>query len=137
MNHTFSIGSLVAAGVIASTGLVSNLAHAELFVISNSGTQISSGEIKDVFTGEKQVAGPTKLIPVDNGPAQAAFLSTVVKVEADRYKSIWTKKSFREGLISPAVKSGDSEVIEFVRKTPGALGYVGSQPSGVNMIQKY
>ena len=37
----------------------------------------------------------------------------------------------------PPVKSGDAEVLDFVRKTPGAVGYVGSAPSGVTVIQKY
>lgn len=137
MNYTLSIRTFATLGVLATTGLVPGLSYAEVFVISNSGTQISPGEIKDVFTGEKQVAGSTKLVPVDNAPVQAAFLSTVIKVEADRYKSIWTKKSFREGLVAPAVKSGDGEVLDFVRNTPGAVGYVGSTPSGVNVIQKF
>ena len=90
-----------------------------------------------MFTGEKQVAGSTKLIPVDNGAVQEAFLSTALKMDSARYKTIWTKKSFREGMNAPAMKSGDTEVLDFVRKTPGAVGYVSSQPSGVNIIQKY
>ena len=129
--------TLTAAAVACSLGLASGLAYADLFAISNSGTQISGAEIKDVFTGEKQVAGSTKLIPVDNGAVQEAFLSTALKMDSARYKTIWTKKSFREGMNAPAVKSGDTEVLDFVRKTPGAVGYVGSQPSGVNIIQKY
>jgi ABC-type phosphate transport system substrate-binding protein len=129
--------TLTVAAAASFIGLASGLAHADLFAISNPGTQISGAEIKDVFTGEKQVAGSTKLIPVDNGAVQEAFLSTALKMDSARYKTIWTKKSFREGMNAPAVKSGDTEVLDFVRKTPGAVGYVGSQPSGVNIIQKY
>ncbi|MCX7173692.1 MAG: phosphate ABC transporter substrate-binding protein [Proteobacteria bacterium] len=121
----------------AILGLASGHVLADVFVICNSGTQIAAGEIKDVFTGEKQLAGSTKLVPVDNGPAQSAFLASVLKIDAARYGTIWTKKSFREGLTQPAVKSGDGEVLDFVRKTPGAVGYVTSQPSGVNIIQKF
>lgn len=137
MKLKLSHRSLVTACVILAAGLSSSFANADLFVISNSGTQIASGEIKDVFTGEKQIAGATKLVPVDNGPAQEAFLSSALKMESARYNTIWTKKSFREGLTPPSVKSGDNEVLDFVRKTPGAVGYVKSQPSGVNIIQKY
>lgn len=136
MSHTPSVRSLIAACMVAAS-LSSTLARADLFVISNSGTPITAGEIKDVFTGEKQIAGSTKLIPVDNGPAQETFLSSALKMESARYNTIWTKKSFREGLTPPSVKSGDNEVLDFVRKTPGAVGYVKSQPSGVNIIQKY
>lgn len=133
MSNKLSLKALIATLMVAG----SSLAHADVFVISNSAVQISPGEIKDVFTGEKQVAGSTKLVPVDNATAQAAFLSTALKMEADRYKSIWTKKSFREGMVPPVVKSGDTEVLDFVKKTPGGVGYVSSQPSGVNVIQKY
>jgi hypothetical protein len=122
---------------LAVLGLASSLAQAEVFVICNSGTQISAGEIKEVFTGDKQFAGSTKLVPIDNGPAQEAFLSSALKMDAGRYNTIWTKKSFREGLVPPAVKSGDTEVLDFVRKSPGAVGYVTSQPSGVTVIQKF
>lgn len=123
--------------IAATLGLFSTLSHADIFVISNPSTQIAAGEVKDVFTGEKQFAGSTKLIPVDNGPAQEAFLSSALKMEASRYNTIWTKKSFREGLNPPSVKSGDTEVADFVRKTPGAVGYVTSQPSGVTVVHKY
>ncbi len=121
----------------AALALACASAHADVFVISNPGTQIAAGEVKEVFTGEKQFAGPTKLIPVDNGPAQEAFLSAVLRMEGSRYNTIWTKKSFREGLNPPAVKSGDTEVADFVRRTPGAVGYVTSQPNGVNVVHKY
>lgn len=123
--------------LVAIQGLACTVAYADIFVISNNGTQIASSEIKEVFTGDKQFAGPTKLIPVDNGPAQEAFLSSVLRMETARYNTIWTKKSFREGLVPPTVKSGDNEVLDYVRRTPGAVGYVTTQPSGVNVVHKY
>ena len=137
MSHNNLFRALLSICFILSATISSGFAHAELYVIINSATQIGAGDIKDVFTGEKQVSGSTKLIPVDNGAIQEAFLSTVLKLESARYKSIWTKKSFRDGMTAPAIKSGDSEVLEFVRKTPGAIGYVGSPPSGVTVVQKY
>lgn len=137
MSHNNSFRALLSICFILSATISSGFAHAELYVITNSATQIGAGDIKDVFTGEKQVSGSTKLIPVDNGALQEAFLSTVLKLESARYKSIWTKKSFRDGMTAPAIKSGDSEMLEFVRKTPGAIGYVGSPPSGVTVVQKY
>lgn len=133
MKPRFPLGALIASLAMS----VGGAAHADLFVISNSATTIAAGEIKEVFTGEKQFSGSTKLIPIDNGPAQENFLSAALKMEAARYNTIWTKKSFREGLSPPSVKSGDTEVLDFVRKTPGAVGYVKTQPSGVNIIQKY
>lgn len=109
----------------------------EVFVIAGAATQLASGDIRDVFVGEKQFAGPTKLVPVDNAAAQDVFLDKVVKMDKQKYTSTWTKKSFRDGLNPPALKSSDLEVVEFVKKTPGAVGYVTSQPAGVSVIQKF
>ena len=123
MNARLLVGTLFAAAALAAEA-----AHAELFIIANPSTQITPGDIKDVFTGNKQFAGGTKLIPIDNGPVQEAFLAAALKMEASRYNTIWTKKSFREGMIPPTVKSGDTDVLDFVRRTPGAIGYVSSPP---------
>jgi ABC-type phosphate transport system substrate-binding protein len=123
--------------LLLSMGCASALAHAELYIICNSTLQIDSGEVKEIFKGDKTFSGSTKLVPVDNAAAQDAFLS-MMGMEASRYNTIWTKKSFREGLIPPTVKAGDIEVIEFVRKTPGSIGYVSTPPAtGVTVIRKY
>ena len=108
---------------------------ADVVVISNSGTIISASEVKDIFLGEKQFAGGAKLIPVDNAALQASFLSKYMNMAADKYNSMWTKKSFRDGLTPPAVKAGDAEVIDFVKRTPGAVGYVSAAPAGVNSVK--
>jgi hypothetical protein len=105
-------------------------------VISNSETPISAGDIKDIFLGEKQFAGSNKLVVIDNASAQGAFLSKFMQMDVAKYNNIWTKKSFRDGLTPPAVKSSDAEVTEYIRRTPGAVGYVSTSPSGVNIIQK-
>jgi ABC-type phosphate transport system substrate-binding protein len=106
----------------------------EVVVIANPGITISGGDVKDIFLGEKQFAGSTKLVVIDNASAQGAFLSKFMQMEANKDNNMWTKKSFREGLTPPAVKSGDAEVIEYIKRTPGAIGYVSTKPAGVNVI---
>jgi hypothetical protein len=116
--------------------LLPQLAYAaDVVVISHPGTAISAGDVKDVFLGDKQFAGATKLVPVDNASLQDSFLSKYLDMSRNKYSSAWTKKSFRDGLIAPAMKSGDAEVIDFVKRTPGAVGYVSSAPSGVNVAR--
>lgn len=107
----------------------------DVVVISHQGTTIYAAEIRDIFLGEKQFAGSTKLIPVDNAALQESFLPKFMQMDAAKYNSIWTKKSFRDGLIPPEVKSGDAEVIDYVKRTPGAIGYISSKPAGVNVVR--
>jgi len=131
-------GRLIRAALTALALAASGAALADGAVICNSGLTIASGDVKDVYTGEKQMAGSTRIVPVDNSAAQADFLSKVLKMEAGKYQTAWTKKSFRDGLSAPAVKSSDAEVIEFVKKTPGAVGYVSSgTPAGVTVVERF
>ena len=110
-------------------------AAGDIVVISNSGIVVSADEIRDIFLGEKQFAGGTKLVVIDNAALQSGFLSKVMHMDAAKYNGIWTKKSFRDGLTPPAVKSSDAEVIEYIKRTPGAIGYVSTTPAGVKVIQ--
>ena len=106
-------------------------------VIANPSLELAGGDVKDVFLGEKQMAGSIKLVPVDNSAQQAGFLSAVLGMDTAKYQGMWTKKSFRDGVNAPSVKGSDAEVAAFVKSTPGAIGYVGSAPPGVKVIHKY
>lgn len=105
--------------------------------ITNAGVTIASGDVRDIYIGEKQFAGAVRLVPVDNNSVQDRFLANVLKVDGGKYNSIWAKKNFREGVSPPAVKATDGEVVEFVRRTPGAVGYIAdtSKAVGVNIVK--
>jgi hypothetical protein len=118
--------SIFAALLFAGWG---PLARADdLYIACAAGVTLSMAEVRDVFLGEKQFAGPVKLRPVDNSVVQADFLARVLKMDGTRYTTTWTKKSFRDGATPPSTKSGDAEVIEYLRHTPGGCGYLGSAP---------
>lgn len=123
--------------LIAREGMASGGIGGELFVISNPNIRISDREIREVFSGTIQFIGTTRLVPVDNASAQASFLSSAMEMRASRYGVIWTKKSYREGVMPPVVKPDDVNVIDFVRRTPGAIGYVRLEPTGVNIVRRF
>ncbi len=106
-------------------------------VIAHPSLKLQPDEVRAVFLGERQMAGDTKLVPVDNSAAQTEFLQRWMRMEAQRYTALWVKKSFREGLPSPVLKGSDAEVIAFVRSTPGALGYVTTAPADLKVLTKF
>ena len=114
-------------------------AAADEFVIANPSVSLSANDVREVYLGEKQFAGDQKLVPVDNAAVQGLFLSKVLRMSATRYETAWIKKSFREGLAIPPVRSSNSETIEFVRRTPGAVGYIAADkpPAGVAVVTKF
>ncbi len=109
----------------------------EVIVIAHSSVNLSAEEVREVFVGDKQSAGSTKLVPLDNSALQAEFLAKVIKVDANKYASIWAKKGFRDGINPPPVRGGDLEVINAVKSTPGAIGYVSKAPADAKVIAKF
>ncbi len=112
-------------------------AAGDVYLIANSSLQLSADEVRDVYLGEKQLAGGVKLSPFENSAAQADFLSKVLQMDSAKYGTLWTKKGFREGLNPPASRGSDLEVVGSVKANPGGVGYVTSPPPGVNVIKKY
>jgi hypothetical protein len=110
---------------------------ADLYVICNNDVSLTAGDVRDVFLGEKQFSGAVKLLPADNSAAQNAFVEKVLKMDAAKYSTAWTKKSFRDGANPPPLKSSDAEALEYVKRTPGGCSYVGVPPGeGVVVVAK-
>ena len=125
-------------GMIPSLAAAATPAGGDVYAIAHSGVILTAAELRDVYLGEKQFAGSTRLVPVDNSSIQDAFLEKAVYMETYKYASLWIRKSFRGGLTPPITKSSDVEVIEFVKKTVGAVGYISTPPPlGVTQLFKY
>jgi hypothetical protein len=124
-------------GVALSTCSAAALTS-DVYVVCNVSVTLRPADVRDVFIGEKNFAGTVRLSPADNLVAQAAFLERVLRVSAERYASLWTKKSFRDGANPPSVKASDAEAIAYVRQTPGACSYTQSAPpGGVAVVGKF
>lgn len=106
-------------------------------IIAHPSVTLTLAEVREVFLGEKQLAGGSKLVPVDNLAAQPDFAAKVLQIEVPKYNALWTKKAFREGLTAPPVKGSDAEVAAFVKSTPGAVGYVSVAPPGARSLVKF
>ena len=129
---------LISLLLILSASLAAPLvaSAADLYIITNPSVDLQSADLRDVYLGEKLFSGSVRLRPVDNAEAQETFLASVMHMTGPAYASAWTKKAFRQGLTQPPMYSRDAEVIDFVRRTEGAVGYARSAPSGVKVLQK-
>jgi len=112
--------------------------YADVYVITNQNTGITAEDIRNIYYGEKELAGANKIRVYDNSAVKDEFLDKVLQIDATKYDSLWTRKSFRDGVTPPATKSNDEEVIAIVKSTPGAIGYVRSPPPpGVTLLKKF
>jgi hypothetical protein len=109
-----------------------------LFVACHAGVSLTPTDVRDVFLGEMQFINAVRLQPVDNITAESDFLDRVLRMNANKYATTWAKKSFRDGINPPAALANDGAVLEFIRRTPGGCGYLGSAPpEGVTVVAKY
>jgi ABC-type phosphate transport system substrate-binding protein len=77
--------------------------------------------------------------PVDLGPgspARRTFSDEVLKRSVAAVKSYWQQKVFSGQGVPPPELDSDSEVVRFVLKNPGAVGYVSSSGNvaGVKIV---
>jgi len=126
---------LVAAGTLLNG---KGTCSAGGYIITHSDMKLDAQDIRDIYLGNKEFGGNLRLVPVDNQAIQADFVFTILGIEMGRYNSVWIKKAFREALNPPLVKMTDREVLDFVKSTPGALGYVSVTPGNdVVLVKKY
>ena len=77
--------------------------------------------------------------PVDqggSGPLRAAFSQEVLDRSLDMVESHWQAQVFAGRGTPPTTLDSDAAVLDFVRRTPGAVGYVsaGAATNGVKVI---
>ena len=124
-------------GVFIFTLFFTNLGFAGN-IITNKNLSLTEADVKDVFTGEKLSAGDLTLKVVDNKTAIEEFCQKVLGLNKSKYTSLWAKKAFQDGIPFPKIQISDSAVIEFVKFTPGSIGYInGEASSDVRKLMSY
>jgi len=123
----FLLAALVSLACAAARG-------ADIYVIANPHVKLSPEDVREIYLGDKEFSGDVRLAPVDNQAALAGFVVKALGMNPQRYSTLWVKKAFRDALTPPAVKATDFEVLEFVKRTRGAVGYVSSVPRDKDVV---
>ena len=108
-----------------------------IYIVAGDGVALTRQDVKEVFLGNKTFSGSTKLVPVANTVGLDEFLEKVLNVTPSQLEAVWNKKTFRDGVNPPRVLTSDTAVINFVKQTAGAIGYVTTAPTGVAVLQTY
>jgi ABC-type phosphate transport system substrate-binding protein len=121
--------------ILSATSIFANAK--DIIVITNESLAAEASKIEALFKGDLASVGGTAIAVSDNKGLQADFLAKVLKMDQSKYDTTWAKKSFREGLPKPSLKNNDAEVIEFVKSTPGGIGYISAPSPGVKTLGKF
>lgn len=114
--------------VLFFTGSADSMAK-ELAVISNKSypaDRLTLAVLKDIYSGEKTMEGSVRIIPVDQEDLRVRekFVEEVLGHTVNKYDAYWFTKAFKDGVVPPVARENSREVIFFIEREIGAIGYV-------------
>jgi len=120
-----------------------NLSAADIKVIANpsvGASSASSDEIKGVFLATKSsLSDGSHVEPVleKGGPAHEAFLKEFIGKTDSAFETYYRSLVFTGKASMPKTTASDAEMVAYVAKTKGAIGYVsaGASTAGVKTLE--
>jgi ABC-type phosphate transport system substrate-binding protein len=114
--------------------------YAGVVMIGHESLGTMDGELlRRIYTGRVVLVQGKSIQPVNlktgNG-SRDLFIRTVIKQSDDDYVAYWiVRRAIGKGTPPLELKS-DQEVLDYVRSTPGAIGYIDEahSTSGVNIL---
>jgi hypothetical protein len=126
MKSVHMVLAIAACGLVLSTSV-----HAvDYKVIANASVKaadISADDLKGVFLVTKTSVDGSEVTPVlaKAGPAHEAMLKSLGKTEA-ALSTYYRSLVFTGKAAMPKTLASDADVAEYVGKTAGAIGYIGT-----------
>lgn len=111
----------------------------DFYVIANIGnqtSQVSKGELKNIYLGYKTLWNGNKILPArlgDHSPATTEFVKNVVGKTVGEYTSFWRRRLFSGRGIPPKRFVSEQEVSQFVGNNPNGIGFVSNPPKDKNI----
>jgi ABC-type phosphate transport system substrate-binding protein len=143
------IGSLLFVALVVTLGGASGTvsmedavgAPAAAMVVAHKdfpATGLTRVDLKNMFLGKKtKLDGKSVVIAtLRAGPTHTTFLKTWVAKTPSQFKNYWRKQVFTGKSRAPRAFKSEKDLLAFVRKTPGAIGYVsaGTRTDGARVL---
>lgn len=122
---------------------VVSVAASDIKVITNSRvkvSQVSSEDLKSIFLTTKTSltdSGHVEPVLLRSGAAHQIFLSLYIGRTAPTLENYYRSLVFTGKGTMPKMLASDAEVVEYVARTKGAIGYVsnGASVEGVKILE--
>jgi ABC-type phosphate transport system substrate-binding protein len=134
---------ILAVALVAALGITTRPVSAQGFkLIAHSSfkpDELDKPTAEKVFLKKLTNIGGQPVSAVDQpvaSAARAAFSKAILGRPAQAMNEFWQQQIFSGADVPPPAKPTDDAVVEFVAKTPGAIGYVSSAAAtpGVKVI---
>ncbi|CAM2008464.1 substrate-binding domain-containing protein [Acanthopleuribacter pedis] len=135
---------MVARVALFSLILALSPGFADDFVVivnaSNSVESISLKELSKLFLKKKKAwEGGGPVVPVEqaeSAPLRASFSEQVHRRPVSVLRKYWLKQAFSGTSVKPPEKASDAEIIAFVAKEGGGIGYVSADTALPASVKK-
>lgn len=134
---------MLSSKVIASFFLLCSLVlHAETVVIGHANVpKLDVDTVQKMFTGRVVVVQGVAVIPVHaprGSRTRSDFLDKYLQQNEEKYQAYWTVRQFVGKGRQPRTLNSVAAVIDFVRNTKGAVGYVDANdlPPDINVLAR-
>jgi ABC-type phosphate transport system substrate-binding protein len=111
-----------------------------IVVIGNANLQpLDATTVARIYTGKVVMVNGVPVTAVNAATGSTLrnrFLQTFLNLDEDNYTAYWLVRRFTGQGKSPRELQATQDVIDFVKSTPGAIGYVDASvvPAGVNVL---
>lgn len=136
--------TIILLGLSLQVAIPSISAAADFRLIVNEASPVKSlrsEEVQRFMLGKStKWAHGVQVQPVDQAPnssTRAAFSREVLNKSISAVKGYWQSQIFSGRGVPPAELQSDAAVVDFVRRNPGAIGYVsaGATLDGVKAVE--
>jgi ABC-type phosphate transport system substrate-binding protein len=139
--RSLTIRVVCGALVIAAAGTYGSARGAEgLVVIAHPNVpKLDVATLERIYTGKDILVNNVAVVAVNakkENPNRARFLETFLKEPDDKYTLYWLVRTHSGLGSSPREMTSSAAIVEFVKATPGAIGYVDEADvtPGVNVL---
>jgi ABC-type phosphate transport system substrate-binding protein len=120
---------LLAALIFLARRSLTAASGSSVVVVANASitvSAISQDEVREVFLGSRQsLSNGSKVTPVllKGGPVHEAFLKSYLGKSTEGFRTWWLRYIFTGQGLLPKTLASEADLIDYVSRTEGALGY--------------
>jgi ABC-type phosphate transport system substrate-binding protein len=127
------------AAVLGLSGMPARADEGVAVIGHIAANNLDAETLKRIYTGRTIELDGQALRPVNlaaGHPVRRRFLAAVLQQQEDDYVAYWTVRRYIGKGAPPRELASTAEVIDYVRRTPGAIGYVepAEVPPGVGVL---
>ena len=133
--------ALIVASICPGIGPQTAAANDDLVIIANpdlDDNSIGPRDLQRIYLGKQtQWKDDTSIVPVmlKSGPLHDEFIEGYIDRSVQRFVTYWRQMVFTGKGVPPKSFASESDLVDFVARTPGSVGYVSSS-ANVSSVKK-